>query len=188
MAKYPNVNYKQWILDTDKPKNINQVCFSALHGKAIKVTFDCKIDSDLTISHVNFYVKFLKKILNKDLFTYEINKDKSKILFTLNGTGLTYSQKLLYLTAMRYLQEFPTIILELFNYKNLLINDLFNKFIEIHLLVCQNKFDLKYDDSFYGHSLVAPYEVNNYNSINLKNFKTNLKFNKESVNSYFGEY
>ena len=86
---------------------------------------------------------------------------------------------------MRYLQEFPEIVLELHKYKNELIDKLFDKFISIHLDISSKKMKTKYE-SFYGHSLFAPYDYSSVKLITFDKFKQNLNKKLRSVNSYFG--
>ncbi len=186
MANYPNVHYS--IFKEGTEKKYNYICFSELryNDTPDQVKFNCWVDDDLDLDQINFYAKFLKKILNGKIFDYEIKEEEKRniIVWDLSSKELYHSQILMYLTAMRIPQEFPEIIIELFKSKDEKIDKLFDIFMQIHLDCCSSKIKLKYE-SFFGHGLCAPYDYKNHKCPNLEKFKLKLTKKLNSVESYF---
>lgn len=156
-------------------------CFSDmyLYGRPLKIKYLANVYKTLSLDHVSFFIKFLNKMLDNNLFSFKILKgEKNKVLFNLKTSELTNTQALCYLTAFRIINEFPDVIIELFKYKDLSFIKQFKKLQEIHVLMIRGKIkDLHANCS--GHGLIYNYQWNDPKikiiPIDLKTFRAELK-------------
>lgn len=206
MAQYPDCIYK---IETGKNiKKYTHVCFSNLpydfntKVKVKNISYVCRVDDELTLDHVNFYLNFIEQFLNKKNYTYRIfnfsthKKFKIKILFNLDCSKMDRTRALFYLTTFRYCQEFSFIVKELFNNKEKLkeTKELFDKFQEIHQLIVLGKIKDKYY-SLGGHGLLYPYgNAKTFKPIDIQKIKEKLESapnfksnNYEGVQGFFTE-
>lgn len=191
MSSYPKCLYRF----EAKQKSVEHICFAKLPQTPVDfVKYVCKVDLELTLEEVNFYLKFIDNVFDKKRYSHRIflfPNDKThqiRIYFKLNSTGFTRVQTLLYLTAFRYPQEFTQIIKNLYKSADLSIGKLFRKFQEIHLDVIAGKIPDKYN-SLSGHGLLYMYPhteaFKNFKLKPLKQFKKEIKTSKSNVQSYF---
>lgn len=134
-------------------------CFGSFTPIGQTIKYLCNTDKFLSKEVVSFYIDFLQRILDKNIFKCDI-KENNKVMFKLETKGLTRSQALLYLTAIRELDEFPEISNELFRFKDKSINRLFYEFQKIHFLYVKNKIPFKSVRGApcgYNHILIYDY-------------------------------
>jgi len=151
----------------------------------VEVTFDSI--GELTKEQINFYYGFLKEITAGDdySFSYEFKDKNLEVSLKTNPKNFESRYKaLLYLTALRYVQEYPEIVKALIAHKDEPIEIKFDKFQEIHELASNGKIRLVKYGNLAGHGLM--YKMYSKERIDLNKFKNNLKSSlKDSVNSYF---
>lgn len=182
----------------------NTACFRGANEDAEKTIYLCPVDSRLTKEQVKFYLKFLSEILDSANFQFYFNTRKDRfnsprlhILFKLNtpNNKLNPVQKLLYLTAFRYPDEYPEVVEEFFKRGEKIkdIEELFKIFQVIHFeytnVKTQSNFIKKFG-GMSGHGLIYGYgwesSYYNYTPISLSRFWDNL-FNKNTrgVTAFF---
>lgn len=166
-----------------------------------KIIYFGIIDESLSKEQVEFYLDFLNKILDNNLFKYKFGKSIKvrKVIYQLNTKGLNRVTSLLYLTAFRYVQEFPEIIVELHKFassreKEKDIEELFIEFQRLHYSNCIEAPILKKYNALGGHGLVFYQKMwgsttntkIEFQPINLKKFKKNITDEKITlVHNFF---
>lgn len=113
-----SVSYDEILEDGRINKFRCAACFSSIYGsyydynelhRPKEIHYFCTPNNLLAKKHITFYVKFLQTFLNKELFRVNVSKDhKQTLIFKLKSSTLPRSKSLLYLTAFRYLEEFPS--------------------------------------------------------------------------------
>ncbi len=160
------------------------------------------IDSALTKEEIEFFLKFISRILEKRLFTVEVNYENRTAVFVLDTSKLNYGSTLLYLTAFRYLEEFANVIKYFYACvkKDKSTNQLFQEFQQIHHDFVHKQKEVKQYLGRPGHALLYPYYTTKegvpnwstknedwmpYGPINLVEFRRRLKIQMSSVYDFF---
>lgn len=132
----------------------------------------------VTPAMVDFYVNFLKEMFGESSFECRMAKRKTDIkraTFKLSTTNKSYIETLVYLTAFRYLNEFPILVIKLFeklkNSSSLSLDERFKIFQEIHIEVLKEGL---YND-LWGHGLIGNTRVI---PITIEKFRENLNTKK----------
>ena len=183
-----------WIKQNNKVIKLIEPCFSSIRCQKNKfIKYHVYINNSISNQIVFYYIKFLSKILDKKKFQYKLYKKLNKRLLSLK-LKFTSSHKpleLLYLTAFRYLYEFPEIVKELYNLRKNNIKENFILFQELHMhhYLGTEKYNMNHNIScnLGGHGLIYnPSDwIANSSFISVIQFKNNLKQNKSSVQRYF---
>lgn len=196
MSYSPKITFTQIFGDFRREESY--ICFSPIYGDEQHpdyIEYPAFIDKSLNEDSVKFYLDFLSKILNKEQYTFEFKTIGSLpcVLFTLKTSNLTRSKALLYLTAFRYIWEFPEIVRELFNrkskHKN--INGLFTELQILHWEHIKGKIGPVKYNNLCGHGLIYNYawssDRTEFKPVHLKDFLFNYKkYTKETtVQSFF---
>lgn len=92
-------------------------CFQSLplaNTDIAELHYKCFISAKLTLEMVNFYIAFLRSFLTVAKWTAEIDKEKSMVVFKFTPT-YDYYRDLFYMTAFRYIEQFPLFVERLYN-------------------------------------------------------------------------
>ena len=193
------VKYREIYKNNQEIKNIkysrkHTACFNRFNNYSTTrkipdyILYSCPVDKDIAKDTLLFYLNFLDQILEKNLYKYKIFTARNKlfVLYRLNSKTLKNSKILLYLTAFRYIEEFPEILIELFNnQKDKSIEGLFDFFQDIHNKSAHGKFALHKTNNLSGHGLMYPY-FGGFKVITIEQFKENLKKkNPSSITEFF---
>lgn len=182
----PSVTYWNRFKDKAK-KHVSAACFSSYNQSyyskekankdLTKIYYKCPIDPSLTGEEIDFYLKFVRAILPKNIFKVRRIKDNN-FLFILDARTIVGSQKILsFLSYFRYVNEFPEIIKDFYLNKSEKLADNFIAFQKSHSVKL-----VKYP---YGKSIhcVKP---NGNSPVSYKTWKSrNKEFSLNSVNAYF---
>lgn len=201
-----NVNY--WTKKGKKKKFVNGACFSSLRYD--EKTYDsilymCPIDKILSLEDVENYLGFLKEIFPEP-FKYYISEKKAKeaqgdynregstrkevVFFKIKTSHLSSTYVLLLLTAFRYPDEYPDIVVEFAKVKGTL-EEKFEKFQALHHDYIIGTLEVKSGrpNNMAGHGLMYDYSwcgKAKVNPIKFGKFQANLKSNQiGNVHSYF---
>lgn len=126
--------------------------------------YDAVIDKSLSKADVLAWIEWLKELLDYKLFKYKVDYPKQVVTFYVKSASMPRSRLLLYLTAMRYLDEFPDIVKHTIVLKGDIENR-FDQFLEIH--------EKSYRDSGWnlgGHGLTYTTQK----KVSFKVFKENV--------------
>lgn len=189
MAK---TNVEFWQSVGNKIIYTEDICFRNINSIKLpkRVVYLAPIDEKLNkIEEVIFYLQFLDKILNKDIYKHKIFNSKryeNHAMFTLDCSNLNKRNSIfLYLTAFRYIDEYCEILKELYKSKDETdIDKLFLIFQKIH----HDHDDLKKAKrgNLSGHGLISNYFRNGFNPISLEEFQDNLKNqSSQTVQGFF---
>src|SRR3990172_572944 len=89
-------------------EEVHDVCFARLK-LSDSIRYKCPIRC--TIPEAMVWVEFLPTILNKELYSFEVDeKDGPSIMWRLDCREMLNRDRLLHLTAMRYPDEFPELM------------------------------------------------------------------------------
>lgn len=163
-----------------------------------RIKFLVRIHNSLSVSDVEKYILFLRGVLQTKtiVFDTKISKNSRFLLVDLKSTAVNKRGLiLLYLTAFRYVQEFPEIINLLFaGNNNRDIRELFFDFQKSHFDYTKNC-QRKVYDNLYGHGLINSYKYSTAigyfegSAISLDDFQKNLKNTSiERVQDFFIKY
>lgn len=164
-------------------------CFSGMgynSDSIVSVMYHAFIDDSLTNEVVEYYFGFLHKLFGKDRFTYSFVPNehvKNNVDFILDTKGLSNKQKLLFLTAARYVDEFSEIVLDMWNKRETFKtdDDAFSHFQLIHHLHMDRKFPIrKHGGNMSGHGLMYPYGKK-FSPLTITEFQENIQ-NTETTN------
>lgn len=180
-----NVVYWQKEHGKAKPTKHDHVCFSGLKNKTELVKYKCVTKTTKEVSE--FYIKFLRKILDPKKFDYTFSEND--VIFTTYTSEFTRPKALLYLTAQRYINETPEFVNELYKSKDKSVEELFEEFQRLHFKAAKRELELAYNN-LGGHCLMYNYswsyqEEKDFQAITLKEFKKKLKKELSTVQSYF---
>lgn len=187
MSDYvPRVLYWNKISGAKKKSKVSAPCFSqygyeSLKAKIEKIYYKCSLDKNLSTDEINFYIKFLKKLLPKNSFKSKIIDKKTHCLFILDTNSFQNSKKtkiLTTLTLFRYLCEFPEVISDCFKNKKKNFEDIFQQFQLSHGVQL-----VKYPYGLSGHAIRSEYSK--VESITFSDFQKNWESGKNSVSGYF---
>jgi hypothetical protein len=165
-----------------------QVCFGGFSPQNIySVEYHVEIDKTIDNDMVEYYMKFLSRLLDTSLYSYKIEVDENlnrTFIFTLKTelekvnekyTYMSRALALLYFTAIRYFQEFPEIILDIYEKKDKVFSS--SKIYEKFLLAHNNysKLAHKKYNNLCGHGLIY------YNPHLNKTFEKDIKKIREII-------
>lgn len=186
MSHQPKVRF--WLVQGNNKEEFNDICFRNV-TTSDKVIYECPIDATLTHDVVNFYIAFVNRMFGQKVFTFEITE--KTINWELSCSGMSRNTILLYLSAFRYIDELPEIIIALYDYKDMTsFAELFQKFQEIHFnAVAKRNPEIKKYNNIGGHGLIYQYDWHrggtNFNPIKYSDFRHNLKTGAPNVHTYF---
>jgi hypothetical protein len=149
------------------------------------------VDNDLTDTEIKYYLAFIKEWLDPKLWKekwlkgLKDSRTTRRIFFVLNSKGMKPVKRLLYLTALRYVDEFPEVLQQFAKRtkpdESLAVR--FKEFQKIHEDAGNRKFDTKHGN-YGGHGLMTPYYMNGH--LTVKQFQA--KINKaSSVNNMWNK-
>ncbi len=176
-----------------KPEKRTQAaCFYCINGVSDVdcVRYMAHIDPRLKKEDIVYYLSFLREWLDakkwKEKFMSKTaNATGGRIFFSLDSEGMKPHVRLLYLTAMRYVDEYPEIIEQLAKRTkpDEPLEKRFEEFQNIHNDAEARKFPVKMG-CFAVHGLMTNGYYKLRANITLKQFAANLK-TKGSVNATF---
>ncbi len=180
-----------WEASRGKAKYKTYICFGNLSNPLpSRVIYLIPIDKNLSKDETLFYLNFLDNILDKSIYRYKIIEKSKKfpnhLMLTVQTKGMIFKHALLYFTAFRYLDEYPEIVNQLFQFKNIEdYSDLFVKFLKIHF--DYKKIKKVKQGNLEGHGLITYYFDSDFTCISLDEFKYNLSSNLRftSVHNFF---
>lgn len=173
-----------WERQEDKKRHrISCVCFVSLfnRGQPSKVYYVAPIKEKLSNKAINFYINFLKAIFDDKIFNYKVSK--KFVSWELDTKKLSKCKALLYLTAFRYVNEFPNIVKEFHKASeakdsSLTNEELFTLFLDVHQDIILHRMPM----GLYGHGLICSKFTNR---ISIEQFKKNLLNEQLNVQSHF---
>jgi len=193
--------------------NVNRyrkvACFSDIryamkYEQFKRVKYLAIIDKKCNVEEVRYYLEFLDKMFGKNKpYRYVVRARKNSktdncgfVRFVLNVEGMGSYIALMYLSAFRYVWEFPEIIKDFYKScktsSSLRISQQFNEFLNCHVRYCHLPYKDKKYDNLSGHGLAYDHSWNDVNSkpehLTFKQFRKNLKnkdLEKDSVQGYF---
>lgn len=136
----------------------NERCFSGWFyyefrkvgkSKFFQICYQCPIDETLSLREVKFYLQQLQRLLKVKI--KHIIK-KNKIVFFV---PVFYKHSHFLLTALRYINEFPEIIKDIFGTSKISISKFLFNFNKAHNQFGSKK-NIKYDN-LDGHGVISPY-------------------------------
>lgn len=182
----------------EKPERTSYICFSPIYGgyggekTPISIRYLAKVSKKLTLEQIHCYLGFLCKFLVKDDFRYKVlvGDVATQIMFVLKTEHMEHSKALLYLTAFRYVDEYPEIVMAFYKRcKDMPVvtnENIWKVFQTIHSECLSGT--MKTDaGNLYGHGLMSggygcPFDI----SLKLTTFLRRLVAQRhESVQSYF---
>lgn len=186
-----HVCYWNKFKNTKKKKNVESACFSAYNQYSYsfdtadknltKIYYKCPVDASLTKEEINFYFKFVRAILPKNIFKYRFIKENN-LLFILNCVDIIGSQKiLLALSLFRAPDEQPEMM------KNFYENR--SKKLEDNFILFQKSHEVPFVKYSYGRSIhcVVP-DGKVTNPVSYKTYKERLKQESlDKVMTYFSK-
>lgn len=188
MADY-SVTY--WVIRAKRKKEkVTNICFSNLNYDTSAIT---RIQYLANVDHqfwgkreiVDFYLELVRYFLDPTLWTMKYLEDGKKIFYVLNCTGMNPHVRLLYLTALRYIDEYPEVVLTLHD-RHKDERDMDKLFAYFQTIQKEDAYGgLAYPAKYGlrgGHSLIDPYYFKK--PVTVKQLRENIK-TKPSVNSMF---
>lgn len=156
-----------WTLNKgQKPKKTTAPCFATLSYAAPcdTVRYMANVDNDVTDDHIAKYLSFLREILDGTKWKEKPMKGLAngptarRLYYVLDSTGMRPVKRLLYLTALRYIDEFPEIVIRFADAAGTCAtpDDRFKLFQELHQQGESGGFKCKYGN-FAGHGLISSY-------------------------------
>lgn len=175
----------------ETPK-LGAACFANMNydGVPVSVRYPARINGycaapKLTLDEVKAYDLFLHQLFDTattGLFTSVIETDaalKTTITYVLKTEGMKYKRALVYLTAMRYIDEFPGIVQAWAQGRAALnLEASFSLFCALHKTVASSNLS--------GHGLMYPaYEASTVKRASVSDLRANLKRDLSNVTDYF---
>ena len=179
------VKYREYF-QSKKIQKEKTACFSGIvknkEDQTIKIVYLVKAHPTLSIEEIKFWINVLSFILNGNLFSFKIRQTKKGsiiVKWNLNTVGLSRSHVLMYLTAFRYIEEFPNHVKRIFLLKKSKEKEIFDSLILNHMKACHPIEDKELEPVANGHGLMSFYNLDKKtraaNAISLKDFKLKMQ-------------
>ncbi len=178
MSYYPKVYYKLL-----KPgaksfprKPADGACFAGFRNESFrKVSYFAKLDDKISDDCLKFFIYFVKDFAPKNTFLVRRHpKHKDIVIWRLRDCDKRdYYRSLFLLSLFRYIQEFPEIVIALYNEKKETFEENFALFQKLHIRYngrIGKEFSTYKYDGMSGHGLLYDYKYNSYQmkSLNAK--------------------
>lgn len=172
-----------WVCDKGKKpvKHTDEACFSRLNyaPQCDSVRYMANVDNDLDIKDIRYFLDFAREWLDgklwqeKHLKGLKDHRTTRRIFYVLKSKGMKPVQRLLYLTTLRYVDEFPEIIREFAKRAKALktSEERFAELQNVHDDAERRKFAMKYGN-LGGHGLMRSYYRSG--NIAIKDFKAKI--------------